>query len=319
MKGELAGGKYASGPVTGPQEMDNEVDEEIFFSKKSMVPTSEPSITLFSHTKEDQEPGRFGGENMPGRSSSPSKAQEVEGKRKEPPAQVYNGSLIPSLDLAGGGTGPFSKFSSYVSPIFDQNDTIIQTLKTINAKLQKLDTLENITLHLKGDLSKVQSKVDNASANINSVKSDLDKYEEKWEKIYDTLVSRLSKLESKTQSWENKWELARESIDKDFKVVQSRMDTNSKKILEFDNFLRMSKQKWVSLGNLEEKIKKAAEKKFQALKQLIKEEVKEEIIEEVRAIRRQDVTQEDKMLKKRYCCRYSHRLTTCLRSSNKIS
>lgn len=173
-----------------------------------------------------------------------------------------------------------------------KNDTIIKTLEAMNVRLKKLDVLENITLNLKGEVSQVRTRIEDVSANLNTVRSDLDKYEEKWQEVSKNLAGRLSVLEKSSKSMENKWDLYRESVSKDLKVLQSSIDSNSKQVLESEADIKLYKDKMDSLEKLEEKIKNAAEKKFNAIKTAVKREIGEEILEEVRA-RPSEVTYED--------------------------
>lgn len=145
-------------------------------------------------------------------------------------------------------------------------------------KLKKLDTIENLNIRVQSDIARVQSRVDAVSDKVNKVQLELDKYEKKWESNFKHLDERLSKLESRSSSQENKWELCRESIAKDLKVVQSSNDDNSKKVIGLEAFIKQSEEKWVSLHTLEDKIKTAADKKFRVVQSSIKDEVKKELM-----------------------------------------
>lgn len=171
--------------------------------------------------------------------------------------------------------------------------SIMATLEAITSKLQKLDTLENITTNLQEEISRGNSRIEEVSATVNTVKSDLTKYDEKWENIFTSINSRLLSLEKTTKSWENKLEQSRQDTANAFKVVQSGIDSNSKKALEFESFLKKSEKKWESLHRLENKIKMATEKKFQQLKRLIQTEVKEEVLQEIQTGRLQITTPEN--------------------------
>lgn len=135
----------------------------------------------------------------------------------------------------------------------------------------------NITISLQEEVSRGNSRIEELSNRIGSVNTDLAKYVKQLEDVSTSLSNILSKLEKDTKSWENKLEMSRNSIDKDCKVLQSGIDENSKKVLEFENFLQQSKDKWSSLFKLEGTIRKAADKKFQELKGAIKVELKDEI------------------------------------------
>lgn len=93
----------------------------------------------------------------------------------------------------------------------------------------------------------------------------------------------MSVLEKNSKSMETKWDLYRESIAKDFEVMQSSIDSNSKKALASEATIRSYKDKWDSLNILEDSIKQAAKKKFNAIKSAVKSELAEEILQEVRA------------------------------------
>lgn len=167
------------------------------------------------------------------------------------------------------------------------------SLEAMSSKLQKLDTLENITNTLQHEVSRGNARIEEVSECVNAVKNDLTKYDTKWQAIPNSMNTRLSLLEKRTQSWENKLEQSRETTANAFKVVQMGIDSNSKKALEFENFLKKSEKKWESLHRLENKIKQATKRKFNELKDLIKAEVREELQQEVQAGRLQIITPDD--------------------------
>lgn len=78
-----------------------------------------------------------------------------------------------------------------------------------------------MNLNLKGEVAHVRNRMDEVSANLNSVKSDLQKQEEKWREFSIDLSARMSTIEKKSKSLENKLELNRESVAKDYTVLQS--------------------------------------------------------------------------------------------------
>lgn len=149
----------------------------------------------------------------------------------------------------------------YPKNTMDKQDTIINTLASMNEELKKLKKLENIekmNSELQGEIAKIQT----VSEIVCTVRSDMSKYEEKWEKTckhFDDRLSilekqslsqeeRLAKVEKKAISQENKRELNRSSIAKELEVIQSGIDSNSKKVLEMEAFVHQSKDKWPHLG-----------------------------------------------------------------------
>lgn len=174
-----------------------------------------------------------------------------------------------------------------------QKIIISQTLAEINSKLSKLDTLESLNIKLEGILSGLQSRVEDISSTINTVKSDLAKYEQKWERTVNDLADRISELEKSSLSWENRWELQREDLSTDCKVLQKSIDSNSKQIIELESVLDQSKQKLNSLDKLEEKIKNAAEKKFKDIRNMLREDLRKEMLEDIKKIRPPDISHED--------------------------
>lgn len=167
------------------------------------------------------------------------------------------------------------------------------TLETMSSKLQKLDTLENITTTLQEEISRGNARMEEVSACVNTVKLDLNRYDKKWENFSTSINTRLSSLEKSSKSWDKKLEQSRQGTANALKVVQSGIDSNSKKALEFEAFLKESEKKWESLHRLENEIKRATEKKFQELKTLITMEVKDEILQEVQAGRLQPISSEN--------------------------
>lgn len=179
----------------------------------------------------------------------------------------------------------------------DKQDAIILSIATMREdlkKLQKLDSIEKMNIELQGEFAKVQSRITSISEVVSSVKSDMTKYEQKWDRTCKILNDRITSLEKRSRSYDNKLELTRTSVAKDLEMIQSGIDDNSKQVREMENFVRQSKDKWASLYTLEEKIKHAADKKFRVIQttikddlrtemhQAIKNEMKEEVIREIK-------------------------------------
>lgn len=158
-------------------------------------------------------------------------------------------------------------------------EAIMSKLETMNSKLLKLDNLESLTISLQEEISRGNVRIEEVSTRVSTVQADLAKYEQKWENTFQSLSGKISELEKCTKSWDKKLEQNRISTAKDLKIIQSGVDSNSKKSLNFEAFLKKSQKKWDSLHSLENNIKKAAEKKFQDLKKLILSETKEEMTE----------------------------------------
>lgn len=134
-----------------------------------------------------------------------------------------------------------------------------------------------MNIELQGELAKVQARVESVSEIVTTVKSDMSKYEERWEATCKQINDRLDKLEKKSTSYDNKMTLIRSDVARDLKVVQSSLDSNSKQILEMEAFVKQSKDKWVSLHTLEGQIKHAADQKFRAIQTALKDELKTDI------------------------------------------
>lgn len=205
---------------------------------------------------------------------------------------------IPSNNHSKEGKDPRSRThdkegnEDSIQTLKAKNDIIIQTLEKMNGRLQKLDTLESLNLNLQGEVAHVRTRIDEVSNSLDSVKQDLLKHEEKWNEVAKGLSDRIASVEKNSKSLEKKWELHRESVANDFKILQSSIDSNSKQVLEIEASVDKYKGKWDSLNTLEDQIKKAAEKKFNAIKTAVKIEIGEEILEEVRA-KPQEVSRED--------------------------
>lgn len=155
----------------------------------------------------------------------------------------------------------------------DESPTNSDILKSINSMNQSL----------KGEMLSVQSKVAQIASKINKVESDLQSYENRWEARMETGEGRIFKLEKNKQSLENRWELHRSDQSKELSIIQTGIDSNSAAVLDLQNKAKINQGKWDNLEELEQKIKKAADKKFQALKNIITTELREEIKEEIKA------------------------------------
>lgn len=183
--------------------------------------------------------------------------------------------------------------------------SILQSLATINFKLQKLDTLDSITVVLKEGLLSVQNKVDGMLNQMGSVKEDLRRCEEKWEAGANALSERITKLERSAQGMNNKWDSFRAKVQKDVAIKQSSIDSNSSSILdleakvallqekqsnidnnstkikELEAQVRQYREKWETLEATEKKIEKAAEDKFKLVQDTLKQEIQKEIMRDI--------------------------------------
>lgn len=136
-----------------------------------------------------------------------------------------------------------------------------------------------MTALLKGGLSSVQDKVDGISAQMGTVKSDLHRFEEKWEAGASALSGQIELLEKESKGMDNKWESFRAKVQKDVAVIQPSIDDNSSKILDLENKVAQLEEKWATLeansskiSELENKVAKYEEKweTLEALEQSIK-------------------------------------------------
>lgn len=218
-----------------------------------------------------------GGEGLSSPSAHEGSAEVQEGEVEEEiqEKEIEEGDIF-FLAPEGSGENQLSGSSStaesdhdksdqHVSTNLDQKASFYKTLTDMNSKLSKLDTLEKMNIKLEKNISSVKAKVEDVSNSIEAVKNDLYKYDQKWEDTAKDFAIRISKLEKSSQSWENRWELHREAVNGDCKILQASIDSNSKRLLELESLLEGSKKKWESLYKLESKIKKAAENKFQVL------------------------------------------------------
>lgn len=123
-------------------------------------------------------------------------------------------------------------------------------------------------------LEKVHAKLESLEEMNSGLKTDLQRCEGKWESGMADLAGRLTKVEKQ-------WVSCRQFIQKELATVQTSLDSNSSKVLELQETVDAYKEKWDSLPALEQKIKDAAEDKFQQLKGTIKEELKNELIQEM--------------------------------------
>lgn len=151
----------------------------------------------------------------------------------------------------------------------------------INKLDEKLDVIDDTTSDLKGELSRVDSKVQDMSTQINTVKEELRQYDKKWESRIKDINDRLSRAEKNWQSAENKWEKTRISIHKNMEIMQTSLDSNSSKIIGLEGKIQEQHNKWSSIEKVERKIITAAENKFDELKTAVEHDVKGSIMQEV--------------------------------------
>lgn len=168
----------------------------------------------------------------------------------------------------------------------DRSD-IMATLANINQRLNKLDKLDEISSALAGEFKAVQSQVGEVANKVGTVKSDLNRCEEKWEKNTSAMMDRIDKVEKGFQAFEQKWEANNSDILKDISSINSGMDRQSSRVDKLEEELAKHKENWESLQSLERQIKVSANNKFSEIKDLVVEEVRKELSQERQASERE--------------------------------
>lgn len=154
---------------------------------------------------------------------------------------------------------------------------ILATLDTINQRLKKLDKLDDLSSSLPGKINEVKSQVGEIGIQVNSVKSDLNRYEEKWEAGTSAMLGRIGEVERGVQALEQKCESKNSGIINELASVKSSAEQNTSRVSQLEADLAELREKWKSLGDLEQKIKNSAEDKFQELQVSLKTEVHKEM------------------------------------------
>lgn len=83
---------------------------------------------------------------------------------------------------------------------------ILKVLASMNHRLKALDNLKEMNSTLKGEITRVQSQVGEVSTQVNNVKSDLKRCENKWEEGSEAMLGRITKVEQEIQPFDLKWE-----------------------------------------------------------------------------------------------------------------
>lgn len=266
---------------------------DAFSHKSSGKNTGESSLVpLFSK-------GQGQAEDLPSPKGSPS--HDDVSKQASPTSEgsTYGGGETHDAIDSQVNTRKYvdpDKISKQQEHYKDMGPDILQTLSSMNAKLQKLDALDSLTITLKEGHSSVQEKVEGVLVQVGTVKNDLRRCEAKWEEGINALSERVSQLEQGAQGmdskWDNKWDSYRTKLQKDAAITQSGIDSNSSKILELEAKVAQYQEKWETLEGLEKKIKDAAEKKFKVVQKAIKEEIQEEMSENIRVTVKQQIKEE---------------------------
>lgn len=171
------------------------------------------------------------------------------------------------------------------------NDYIMQTLRSMDVRLKKLDTLEGMSKDMKQDMGKIHSRISSISTQMTGIQSDLKKAELKWEESEEVLKGRMLKVEKGCQKIEKALEGCKTALHSDLQKAQSSLDSNSSRILELENKLLDGTPNWANAEDLQEKIDLAAEKKCNKLYEVLREEVKKEVANDMEADKK---TQEQK-------------------------
>lgn len=163
----------------------------------------------------------------------------------------------------------------------NSNIDLLQTLAFMNQRLKKLDKLEEMNTNLNGEITRVQAQVGEVSNKVTSVNSDLKRCEDKWEAGVETMMNRISKVEQGVQAFELKCESGMSDIQENISSLQANVTRNTSKVKQMEAQLMEYKEKWDSLESLEQKIKKAADTKFQKVRDAIQEDLREDLREEI--------------------------------------
>lgn len=183
----------------------------------------------------------------------------------------HQGNGVPKVQVMGPGALHVQDQDKLRPNLASGTAPEIQLISPTNSDILK--TLNAMNVSLKGELSNVTSKMGQMTSQVNKVENDLQSYEQRWEKRIDAMDERLSQLEKNDQSLDKRWELHRANQSKELSIIQTGIDSNSSAVLELKN----STKSFQELEGMEKKIERAANRKFQALKDLIKTELKTEI------------------------------------------
>lgn len=162
-----------------------------------------------------------------------------------------------------------------------KDDIIMQTLNSMNSRLQKLDTLESMSAEMKEDIGKVHSRITSISNQVAGIQTDLRKAEDKWEESEGALKDRMSRVENGCHKIEKDWERCKTALHTDLNVVQSSVKKNSSQLQQIEHQLSEYNPNGVSADEIQEKIDLAVEKKFQELQSTFKEDLRQDIKGEV--------------------------------------
>lgn len=186
----------------------------------------------------------------------------------------------------------------------------VSKLDSMEVKLSKLDSLESINLSVRGNVSKVQSRLDDMGNKFSKLTNELSKQDKRCEARSAELASKISKVENERKNIKLEWEAYKVTAQKDVSKMQTEVNNSRAKIRELEaqivcqakkldsiaaleeglkqaqSLAAQLKEKLDSVDNLEDKIKKAAEDKFEILKAAVKKEVRSEIIHEFRVNQR---------------------------------
>lgn len=164
-------------------------------------------------------------------------------------------STTPSSPLKSKNYPDNSEESVEVTPEVIAH--ILNSLAAMEDKMNKLDTLDSIVslnISLKGDMSKVQTKVETINEQMAHLTSELKDQEIKWEERTSKLSDRISQLETNNTKLINSGEQSKEEIQALKNVVHNNADSNSTSLTELLKRVQASEDRLSVLEKLEEKV-----------------------------------------------------------------
>lgn len=116
-------------------------------------------------------------------------------------------------------------------------NSVLQTLASMNDKLQKIDVIEALALETKKEVSGVNARIDTISEQLEAVKTDLKHKESKWEEGVSTLQKKVAHIETGCSKLEKRWEQHKGFVKRELNIAQTSLDSNSTRLGEVEQQL----------------------------------------------------------------------------------
>lgn len=270
-------------------------DNESFFTSPDEVRYVSGGAEAINNTNLPRPTGDTTGEFNQASQTGPTLHEEGTGTIQQTPSingeatntstQTTMDVLNPQGELGAGKDGENPPRNEYNEEV---GNSILQTLATMNVKLQKIDVIEALALETRREVAGVNTRIDNIAEQLDAVKADLRCKESKWESDVTELQGKVSHLESGCHKIEKSWDNYKKVLRNEVETVQSDVGSTSTRLSKVEQELAECKQKLAAAESMRQGVTQVTEQEMSEISSAIEKRVHKKIKAEIQEGQKKD-------------------------------